>query len=397
MSLHILVLGTLISEKQGNIFLQYGIRPAPADIVQKYLIAGLCTSHHVETVDAICSPRIHAYPKTKIKKVQGEAFKIDQCTVESLGYLNVPMLGFAQREQRLVSSVKKWAKNQIGNDVLVLIYSMHSPFLHAAKKAKDILPNARIALIVPDLPQYMAKGGGLRKFLKRLDRKKIDYYLPVVDKYILYTKHMADYFGLQQDQWMVCEGLTDVSKISVEIRHKNVSNVCMYAGSLDPQYALDKLISSFERANIQAELHLYGNPREAEALMKKHPDCKKTKYMGILSQTEIFEKMKEAKLLINPRPSNLELTKYSCPSKTFEYMASGTPVLMTKLSGLPEEYHPYLFFFEDETEDGFVHTLESMFSLDCDQLLEMGTKAASFIKENKGYEKQTKRIVEFCN
>lgn len=397
MARRVLVLGTLISEKQARTFLQYGIRPAPADIVQKYLITGLCSNIDVETVDAICSPRIRAYPKTKIKKTQGDSFKIHQCTVENLGFLNLPALGFAQREKKIVSAARKWAKRQIGNDVLVMIYSMHSPFLHAAKKIKDILPNARVALIVPDLPQYMNKGGRLRTFLKKLDRMRIDHYLPIVDKYILYTRFMADYFGLKQDQWMVCEGLIDISKIAVDAPKNHDSHICMYAGSLDSQYALDKLISAFERANIRAELHLYGNPHEAEALMKKYPDCKKTKYMGVLSQTEVFEKMKEAELLVNPRPSNLELTKYSCPSKTFEYMASGTPVLMTKLSGLPEEYYPYLYFFEDESEDGFVHTLEFLFSIDGDILREKGVKAANFIKENKGYEKQTERIMEFCN
>lgn len=58
MSLHILVAATMISKRRGNMLLQYGIRFAPLDIVQKQLIIGHCANHHVKTVDEISSPQI---------------------------------------------------------------------------------------------------------------------------------------------------------------------------------------------------------------------------------------------------------------------------------------------------------------------------------------------------
>ena len=118
--------------------------------------------------------------------------------------------------------------------------------------------------------------------------------------------------------------------------------------------------------------------------------------MGVLPQQAVFEKMKEASLLVNPRPSTLELTKYSCPSKTFEYMASGTPVLMAKLPGIPEEYHPYLYFFEREDEEGFVEAFERLLHLDRQELVDKGKAAAEFLVANKGSEKQVAELLDFC-
>lgn len=396
MALTVLFLGTLTSDQQNAIFIQNGIRPAPADIVQEYLLKGLCENQIVDRVEAICAPRIRSYPKSRVLHVKKAVFNKNNCAIQSVDFLNLPIIGFFQRERNIVSACKKWAKKQdTKKEYIVLLYSMHSPFLRAAKAIKELLPNAKIGMIVPDLPQYMSTYNKLLSTLKKVDEKRIKHYLPTIDKYILYTRHMADYFSLLKDQWMVCEGLMDVSKISLTDNHKKSENVVIYAGSLSPQYAIDKLILAFENITVDAELHLYGDPVQAEMLMQQFEECKKTKYMGCLPQAEMFCKMKDAVLLVNPRPSNLELTKYSCPSKTFEYMASGVPVLMTRLPGLPEEYEPYLFFFESEDVDGFSHTLEHVLSMDSDSLHQKGQEAAKYLLENKSSNQQVERIVSF--
>ena len=67
---------------------------------------------------------------------------------------------------------------------------------------------------------------------------------------------------------------------------------------------------------------------------------------------EVVSAELEASLLINPRPTHEEFTKYSFPSKNMEYMASGTPVLTTKLPGMPADYYPYVFLVNDESAEG---------------------------------------------
>ena len=45
---------------------------------------------------------------------------------------------------------------------------------------------------------------------------------------------------------------------------------------------------------------------------------------------------------MNPRSADAEYTKYSFPSKTIEYLATGVPVVMNRLPGIPEEYEYFV-------------------------------------------------------
>ena len=57
--------------------------------------------------------------------------------------------------------------------------------------------------------------------------------------------------------------------------------------------------------------------------------------------------------MINPRSTLDDFTKYSFPSKTIEYMYSGTPLLTTRLKGIPNEYFDFVFSAENNTEEFF--------------------------------------------
>lgn len=64
--------------------------------------------------------------------------------------------------------------------------------------------------------------------------------------------------------------------------------------------------------------------------------------------------------------------KYSFPSKTMEYMSTGTPVLTTVLPGMPKEYHPYVYLLEEETADAIAEKLGQIFAQPAEALFEKG-------------------------
>jgi len=43
-------------------------------------------------------------------------------------------------------------------------------------------------------------------------------------------------------------------------------------------------------------------------------------------------------------------------------MASGVPLLTTKLPGMPEEYNDYVYLFDDESVQGMRKTLDYLLS-----------------------------------
>lgn len=391
---NLLLIGTVTSASLSKSFVEANINPGPAEIVQRYLISGLCDAG-LKSVEVVSAPRIPAYPRSTIKKVSSDEWSIGQARIHSVGFNNIEGLGFLDRARQIKIASLEWAEKYESEAKMVLIYSMHSPFLAAAKEIKDRYPDTVVAIIVPDLPQYMSVQRGIKKFLKERDMAKINRLMACVDKYVLYTKYMADYFHLDVGKWTVLEGLMDVSKIVPnDLPKDRIRPICMYAGRLDVRYAIDKLIEAFGLVP-EAELQLYGSPSDAANFKSLIDRYENVKYMGTLSQDDVFQKMREVDLLLNPRPTNIELSKYSCPSKTFEYMASGTPVLMTRLPGLPEEYYPYLYFFEDESKQGFAESIKEVLNYGRTQLAEKGREAQRFLVHEKSSNKQVKRIIEF--
>lgn len=118
-------------------------------------------------------------------------------------------------------------------------------------------------------------------------------------------------------------------------------------------------------------------------------------YMRTLPRKEVLKLQKQASILLNPRHSSEEFTKYSFPSKTMEYLASETPTLMCKLESIPSEYNDHLFFIEDETVEGYRKALQFLLDSDKHYLESFGKEAGQFILANKTPVIQTKKIIDF--
>ena len=119
------------------------------------------------------------------------------------------------------------------------------------------------------------------------------------------------------------------------------------------------------------------------------------KYKGNASKSHILEMERKATLLVNPRPSTEEFTKYSFPSKTLEYMASGTPLLTTRLSGIPKDYDSYLYYFNEETVIEMAEMLKKVMSKTKKELDDFGFKSREFVINNKNNNIQAEKIFNF--
>lgn len=241
--------------------------------------------------------------------------------------------------------------------------------------------------IVTDLPRDM---GGKISISKKINQALQNKY----DAYILLTEAMNDVVNGKNKTFIVIEGITDSNMKQKEnkIENKYKEKVCIYAGGLYEKYGVKNLVEAFkllEQDNIR--LHIYGAGELEEYL--NNVDDDRIKYFGVVDNEEIVIQEIKATLLINPRFSNEEYTKYSFPSKNMEYMASGTPLLTTKLPGMPEEYYDYVYCFEDETVEGMKKTLNEILAKSNGELEEKGSKAKEFVLTKKSNRVQAEKII----
>lgn len=219
------------------------------------------------------------------------------------------------------------------------------------------------------------------------------------DKYIFITYQMNDLINVNKRPYLIIDGsvqFSEANKAIVTDDSSTSKKILLYAGGLYEKFGIDNLIMAVHCLTMQdIELHLYGNGTSVEQIKKLGKIDKRIQYKGIIPSDQVFEREREAYLLINPRPTDETFTQFSFPSKTLEYMSSGTAVISTKLQGIGEEYQDYMFWFDDCTVLGLKKGLEFILNKSENEIKVMGMKAQKFVFQSKSNLIQAKRIINF--
>ena len=219
------------------------------------------------------------------------------------------------------------------------------------------------------------------------------------DGAILYASKMAEYLKLPDDKWMLMEGSFNPGDEIDSAKEKRQSKAIMYSGKLDKEYGIPMLLDAFmqiEDENI--ELWLTGGGNAENYIGQCAAKDKRIKYYGFLpTRTDVLRKQKEADLLINMRLPSEQASAYCFPSKLFEYMVSGVPVISFQLEGIPEEYFEYLILVESESLKCLVDAIKGGLQMSNAERLAMGKRAKAFIYDAKNNITQSERICQFVN
>lgn len=217
------------------------------------------------------------------------------------------------------------------------------------------------------------------------------------DLFVFLTKFMAEIYNPNNRPYIIMEGSVDHTlQLDSDSYSQHDKKIIMYAGAIEAEYGFNELVQAFMKLSIQnIELHIYGGGKFVSKLLEYQKNDSRIKYMGIVSNEQVVAAEKQATILVNPRLSNQEFAKYSFPSKTSEYMVSGTPLVTTKLPGIPDEYFEHLYLFEEESIEGFAKRMQEILSLPYTELRQKGRDAQEFVLKNKNNIVQTKKIINF--
>jgi glycosyltransferase involved in cell wall biosynthesis len=261
----------------------------------------------------------------------------------------------------------------------------------AAAKIRGI----KVLTVITDMPGENVLNQSFSAQIKDKIAVHLNY-----DYYVCLTKQLNEQLNRKSKPYVIIESFANIrlQHIPNRIEDKFQERVVVYAGSLYERYGLKTLIKAFmQLPDKDLRLYLYGVGPFIESIDSFTKQDNRVQYKGVLKQSALIDILFRSTLLVNPRPSHELYTLYSFPSKNIEYMSTGTPLLTTKLSGIPSDHYPYIFTIEDETVEGVKSALQDTLKMDKAKLHAFGLEAKEFVMSAKNNVFQASKILSIID
>ena len=365
-----------------------------ANKLQWAIVDGLQHQANVE-ISVLNSLFIGSYPR-KYKKAIIPSFPFQINGKEqgiNVGFWNLPFVKYLSKYRGLKKKLDQWAKRETGEDKVVIAYAMTSPVVELLQYIKKRYPNIKCILFVPDLPEYMdvTNKSLLYSIVKKRHISHLKRHIQNIDGYVFLTDYMKEWFD-QTPRYTVVEGIYKENQIPVEDPVKK-EKVILYAGGLSEQYGVLELVEAFLQAKEEDwKLELVGDGPMLPTLKQMADRNPSIVIRGLLPNSEVLKRQKQVSILVNPRKGEQAFTKYSFPSKTIEYMASGTPMVGYRLPGIPAEYFEYIYEAAPDKQ-GLETCLKQVMLLSEQERNQFGFLAKQFIQKEKNAARQCAKIM----
>ncbi len=372
--------------------------------LEKMLFKGFYLNGNVN-ITAISVIPVRAYPGNK--KIWWKSNNIS--IAENVVLKQIPFINILIIKQimfacgSLYETVKWWLNARKNKNKYMISYSANPPVLLPILLICKLF-GIRSVILVTEIPRFRffdAQSSLLRACLLNIMLKVSTWLHECFDGYILLSEYMNEQINKNRRPYLVVEGMVDTD--AVEAKEHNLETtgvlrkkVILYTGSLNKEYGLGTLIAGFKKLEIpHVELWFCGQGDYQNEIIMENSKFPQIHYLGMLPNDKVAQFQKQADFLINPRPTNGEYTKYSFPSKILEYLLTGTPVISTKLKGIPRCYNEYLNYIDDESVEGYYKKLYAILMGDYAEYKMRAQNARNFVIKKKNLQIQTEMIVRF--
>lgn len=280
---------------------------------------------------------------------------------------------------------------------VIFVHGVHSPLLWSAIRLGRKYDVPVVPILTDSPGQRTRFDSWVSLALKRVDGRLISIGLKEVNGVIALTDRLAQEFAPRVPHLRmegIAKPLTHHGYSSV--RPASGHRTVVYAGGLRAEYGVASLLESVARSERDWHLSIYGRGPLMEQVIATAASDPRVFYGGLADEAQLANAYSAADLLVNPRPTTDDFTLYSFPSKLLEYLASGRPVLSTRLPGVPGEYEPYLYWTDSDAA-----SLSASIDRICDQsheaLSARGRQGREFALSTRGVAAQGRRIREFVS
>ncbi len=359
--------------------------------MQLNIIKELCVDHNI---DVLTIHPVATFPKEKKIFIKMDQFiMFDNVNVKRISFLNIPFI----KQIWQILSMWNSIRSALDKDTIVLTFNLFPQIGIPIRWLKRKYNNKVVSLIA-DLPldDNRENRGFFSAFLRRIFDESTIKSIKNADNLIVLNENVIQKYSLAAN-YIVMEGGISKSDIA-DVDYKHEKKSLVYSGALTEYSGVVNLISAMEQINEKdLVLEIYGNGPLVQRIVSLVKDKDNIRYCGMVLNSEMLEIQRAAFLLINPRPVEDEISKVTFPSKMFEYMASGTPVISTKISGLTSEYLDKMYLFSDSTPSALAIGINRVCSLSIIERKQIAVKAREFILLNKSWNIQSRKITTFMS
>ena len=376
---------------------------ANSKVILDYAAHNLCTAiyqgllENEQRVRLVNVPNIGSFPFFyKTPRVKGTVLKDGK----SLPFWNISLLKRADIRRRIEHEIKTILKNlPPDEDAVLLLYNYRC--LPLLPKLKQLKPQLKVAMVVTDLPEFMMKPQSkIFKAGEKIGGKSdlsATALFDCVDGYVLLAPAMRERLPVGEKPWIQVEGIYN-SDTPIDEQPKEGYKTILYTGNLGLRYGIGTLLEAFHKIpSSDYRLWICGGGDGLAEVQRYGAMDNRIIYKGILPRKDVLQLQARATVLVNPRNSEDEYTRYSFPSKTMEYLASGTPVVMSHLQSIPHEYDDHIYYIDNETTEGMRDKLIEVCAKSAVELSIFGKEASSFIYKWKTPAAQTAKILNLIN
>ncbi|MBR4155843.1 MAG: glycosyltransferase [Bacteroidales bacterium] len=358
----------------------------------EFLIKGFKKIKEVN-LDVITAPDVPSYPKLP-KKFKKE-IDTDNKTI-SVGFTNIKGIKQFSIIHNLYKEACKIVKRNCEKTYVIIPYMVFHHVRVAKLLKNKFKDKVVICQIIPDIFHTKKKASAfywMNKYSENNAKKS--------DAFVLFTKAMSEYLNIPDEKFMIMESVIDGNSYNLSSNNINNDNDklhVLYTGALRKEHGIMKFVDMMNHIKRDDfELWITGIGPLSDKLKDAADKDSRIKFFGTVAKDKVFELQSKADILINPRSDDdsPELTRYMFPSKLMEYMLTGNPAVICRMSGIPEDYYQYTFVADNGTSESLAQQLNKVLDMTDEERKTIGSSARQYILDNKTISVQSKRIVDF--
>lgn len=178
------------------------------------------------------------------------------------------------------------------------------------------------------------------------------------------------------------------------VRHDRKDIV--YTGALTTYNGVIELVLAMGLVTSgDVTLHVYGKGPLTDHVRAAADAQDNIVFHGQVESSRIPPVQRDAFLLVSPRQIDHPISDITFPSKLLEYMASGTPVLTTRLRSISSEFNDRVYFAETGSPEDLAACIDELAARPPAEVRSVGALGRQFVVNHRTWSHAAQRIVQF--